>query len=128
MNFRIRSRHSALAATFIMALLVVLTPVGLRAQIDTGGVTGTVFDPSGAVVPGARITLTNVATDAKTVTDSTATGTYDFSGVLPGSYRIEAEAKGFSNYQVRGLDIHVQQVLTQDVHLTAGNVQQQVTV
>ncbi|MGA8532254.1 MAG: TonB-dependent receptor [Acidobacteriaceae bacterium] len=128
MNPRIRPLRSALAATVLLALWLFLASVGLRAQIDTGGVTGTVFDPSGAVVPGAKITLTNVATDTKTITDSTATGTYVFSGVLPGTFRIEAEAKGFSNYEARGVEIHVQQVLTVDVHLSAGNVQQQVTV
>lgn len=127
MNPWFRSPRLALAAALLTALLFA-APAALRAQIDTGGVTGTVFDPSGAVVPGAKITLTNVATNTKTVTQSTATGTYAFSGVLPGTYQIEAEAKGFGNYQVRGVDIHVQQVLTEDVHLTAGNVQQQVTV
>ena len=128
MNPHIRSPRSTLAAAILMALLLALCPFGLRAQIDTGGVTGTVFDPSGAVVPGARITLTNVATDTRTVTQSTATGTYAFSGVLPGAYGITAAAKGFENYMVRGVEVHVQQVLTEDIHLTAGNVQQQVTV
>jgi len=128
LNPHIRSPRSTLAAAILMALLLALCPFGLRAQIDTGGVTGTVFDPSGAVVPGARITLTNVATDTRTVTQSTATGTYAFSGVLPGAYGITAAAKGFENYMVRGVEVHVQQVLTEDIHLTAGNVQQQVTV
>ncbi len=46
----------------------------------------------------------------------------------PEHYNIQAEAGGFQNYVVQGLDVHLQQVLTVDVHLTKGNVQQNVTV
>ena len=98
------------------------------AQIDTGGLTGTVLDPTGAAVPAAKITLTNVGTNVSATTTSTSTGTYSFGGVLPGTYNIQAEAGGFQNYVVQGLDVHLQQVLTVDVHLTKGSVQQNVTV
>lgn len=111
-----------------MTLFILLFPIRLRAQIDAGGITGTITDPSGAVIPGATVKLVNIATNAQTITRSTATGTYVFSGIMPGSYVITAQSPGFENYVVRGLNVHVQQTLTVDLHMHAGNVKQEVTV
>ncbi|MGB7136908.1 MAG: TonB-dependent receptor, partial [Acidobacteriaceae bacterium] len=97
-------------------------------QLDTGSITGTAKDPSGAVISAAKITLTNQATGAKVITQSTSTGDYTFSDLTPGTYRIQAEASGFKNYVVEGIVVHVQQVLTVDLPLATGSVQQQVTV
>jgi hypothetical protein len=111
--------------TFLLSLF---QPTFLVAQIDTGGITGTILDPTGAVVPGVKITLTNDATNVRTTTTSTSTGTYSFGGVVPGTYTIEAAASGFGNYIVHGLEVHLQQVLTVDAHLAKGSVQQNLTV
>ena len=80
------------------------------------------------MVQNAKITLTNDDTNVKTNTKSTQTGTYVFDDLLPGRYTIEAEASGFQKYIVHGVDVQVQQVMTVDVHLATGNVQQSVTV
>ena len=113
----------------LLGLLVFLSiPKQMCAQIDRGEITGTVLDPTTAVVPGARITLTNDATNVSIQTQSTSTGTYVFSNLNPGTYSIKAESGGFENYMVQGLDVHVQQVLTVDIHFTTGSVQQNVTV
>ena len=98
------------------------------AQLDRGEITGTIEDPSGAVVSNAKIVLTNDATNVTATTMSTQTGSYLFGDLLPGIYTIHAEASGFEKYIVHGLYVHVQQVLTTDIHLTTGNVQQTVTV
>lgn len=98
------------------------------AQIDRGEVTGTVKDPAGAVIAGAKIVLTNDATGISATTQSTATGTYVFNNLIPGTYSIDAEATGFEHYVVHGLYVHVQQVLTTDIPLATGNVKESVTV
>jgi len=67
-------RGLSLAVLGVLALL--LLPCRMTAQLDTGGITGTVTDPTGAVVVGARITLTADATNVKLNTVSTSTGTY----------------------------------------------------
>jgi hypothetical protein len=112
-----------------LGLLITLSlPCRVAAQIDRGEITGTVEDPSGAVVPNVRILLTNDATGVTAATQSTNTGTYVFGNLLPATYTIQAESAGFEKYVVRGLYVHVQQVLTADVHLSTGNVEQNVTV
>lgn len=113
----------------ILGLLVILYfPCSSTAQIDRGEVTGTVKDPTGAVVAGAKIVLTNDRTSVSATTQSTATGMYVFDNLIPGTYSIEAESAGFGKYVVRGLYVHVQQVLTADISMATGTVQQSVTV
>jgi hypothetical protein len=109
-------------------LAVLFLPGRLAAQIDTGGITGTVQDSSGAVIAGVQITLRNEATGVKTTAESTSTGTYVFDAVMAGNYTIEATAKGFQTNVGGGLIVHVQQVLTVDLSLVPGVVTQQVTV
>ena len=128
MTMQLRARAAALCAALLACLIVLALPSNLRAQIDTGGITGTVLDPSGAAVPNTMITLTNVGTNVKTVTKSTATGNYSFSGLLPGTYTIEASASGFKHYLVHGVAVHLQQTVEEDIHLTTGSVEQSVTV
>ena len=113
----------------VLGLLVFLgLPCRLAAQLDRGEITGTVEDPTGAVVQSAKIVLTNDATTVSITTNSTQTGTYVFDNVLPGAYTVEAEAGGFEKYVVHGAYVHVQQVLTVDVHFATGSVQQSVSV
>src|SRR5215469_1970170 len=113
----------------LVSLLTFLSiPGRLAAQLDRGEVTGTVEDPSGAVVAKALIVLTNTNTGVKTSTESTATGTYVFDDILPGNYSIEFKAAGFERYQVGDVLIHVQQVTRVDAHLATGNVQETVSV
>jgi Carboxypeptidase regulatory-like domain/TonB-dependent Receptor Plug Domain len=125
-----RESRFGLQGLFALSILLLAfsLPCGVRAQIDTGGITGTVQDPSGAVIPDATITLTNDATNVSVVTKSTATGTYVFSGLMPGTYTIKGASHGFQTYFVHGLEVHVQQVLTVDLHFSTGNVQENVTV
>jgi Carboxypeptidase regulatory-like domain len=76
---------------FCALFVAVFATNPLSAQIDSGGITGTVQDTSGAVIAGAKITLTNDATSVSATTQSTSTGTYVFGGVKPGTYTIDAE-------------------------------------
>ena len=125
----LRKSFSRNVIVAISALLIALfTPNLLIAQLDTGGVTGTVKDPTGAVMAGAKITLTNNATGVGASTVSTSTGTYVFDGVRPGTYTIQGEAAGFQAYVAKGIEVHVQKTVTLDIPLAAGNVAQQVTV
>src|ERR1700744_2364612 len=88
-----RSRRAARIVSILMVLAALFFPFALCAQLDTGSITGVVRDSTGAVIPGAKIMLTNTATGVPVATASTAPGDYTFSDLTPGAYRIEAEAK-----------------------------------
>ncbi len=116
---------------FILSLLaavsLALCAVPLWGQIDSGRVTGTVTDQSGAVVNGAKVTLTNNDTGV-TATKITADGIYAFPAVLPGTYTLRIEATGFATHVTENVVVHVQQVDTVDAQLTPGKVTEQVVV
>ena len=128
MKKQLHFRSAGLLFSALGLLVALCVPGRLAAQLDRGEITGTVEDPSGAVVQNATIILTNNDTTAKIQTKSTATGTYVFDDVLPGKYTVQAEASGFQKYVVHDVIVQVQQVLTVDIHLATGDVQTSVTV
>jgi hypothetical protein len=128
MNTKLRVSGVRLLFPVLGLLLALAIPVRLAAQLDRGEITGTVEDPSGAVVGNAAILLTNDDTGVKETTKSTSTGTYVFDDILAAKYTIEAQAPNFEKYVVHDVVVQVQQVLTIDIHLATGNVQQSVTV
>ena len=128
MATQMRSRSDRSLFLILSLLVFLFLPCRLTAQIDRGEVTGTVKDPSGAVVSGTKIVLTNDATNVTATTQSTSTGTYVFNNLNPGTYTIQADSKGFGTYVVHGLYVHVQQVLTTDISLEPAGVKQSVDV
>lgn len=77
-----------------LALLLAFS-AGLLGQAPTGVILGTVNDPSGAVIPGATVTLENKDLSFRRTVTSDAAGAYSFTALLPGVYQIKAEATGF---------------------------------
>ncbi len=127
-----KSPKARLIAVIVSILCVLVlgsisTP-RLAAQIATGGVTGTVKDASGAVVPQAIVTLTNTQTGVVQSTQSTSTGTYGFTAVPVGTYTLKAAHPGFQDVVIDNIDVHIQVVLTEDATLPVGSAAQQVTV
>ena len=78
-----------------LALAFCLLGVVALAQVDTGSITGVISDASGAVVSGAKVTLTNQGTGGSLTVTTGADGVYKFSPVKIGSYKIVATAQGF---------------------------------
>ncbi len=80
----------------IIGLNAAITPVAeAQAGISTGSIQGTILDPNGATVGGARVTITSRGTGAKVTTDVTGTGTYNSGPLVPGEYVVRVEATGF---------------------------------
>ncbi len=125
---RSRLLYSALRQVALGFVLSVLLTLTARAQLTVGHITGTITDESGAVVVGARVTLTNSRTGVETRTLSTSTGSYTFEQVDPGTYSLRVEAKGFTTAITNNMVVHVTQTVTQNYKLTVGNVTTQVTV
>jgi len=112
---------------FLLPLLFVLVGVFAFAQANSS-LTGIVTDQSGAVVAGAKITLTNPGTGATTTTESGATGLYTIPGLNPANYNLKISAKGFETYVQNGVVINVSASVREDVKLTVGAESQTVTV
>jgi hypothetical protein len=79
----------------------------LNAQVDTGSITGTVTDASGAVVTGAKVTLTNEGTGASLTATTGADGVYKFSPVRVGNYKVEATSQGFQTTTQTGIQVNI---------------------
>jgi len=113
-----------------VALLLCFSSLQVWAQagIDMGSVTGTVKDPSGALVAKAQCTLVNVATGVSQKTISTSAGAYTFSLVGVGTYSLKVAAPGFKEYLLNDIVIHLGSTNTADIILELGAVTEQVTV
>jgi Carboxypeptidase regulatory-like domain/TonB dependent receptor len=94
MNRRtVRCALRKILATSCGMVLFGLLP--LHAQVDTGSIVGTVTDASGAVLSGAKVTLTNEGTNATVAATTASDGSYKFNPVKIGTYKIEATSQGF---------------------------------
>ncbi len=99
----------------------------LYAQVDTGSVSGTVTDSTGAVVPGAQVTERNVGTNATRTIKSSGNGTYTFESLSAAMYEISVTAPGFDTY-TQQVEITVGGHPTLDVKLGVGQGTEKVTV
>src|SRR5690348_11403039 len=108
-------------------LLTLLTAAALFGQ-TFGELTGHVSDATGAAVPGARVTLTNVATNAARTAATTDSGDYTFPAVAPGFYNVRVEQPSFKAATSNNVQIQVQQTLRLDFTLEVGQVTESVQV
>jgi hypothetical protein len=108
------ARLGELLATVVLSLAFATLAYG---QLGRGMVRGVVTDPSGAVIPGASVTLLNDATGVQRTVETNAAGLYRFDFTEVGSYTLRVSSKGFANYEVTKLIVTVAQSVTQDVQL-----------
>src|ERR1700736_4317 len=85
--------------TMVALLLVALCSLFDFSQAETGNVSGTVTDPGGAVVSGAKVTVVNTGTGLTRNQTTSNTGTYTVTNLPPGDYQITVEGTGFSPYK-----------------------------
>ncbi len=109
-------------------LLGVLLPASVFAQFDAATVLGTVRDSSGAVVPGATVTLKNAATGISAASVSDENGNYQFLNVRIGSYSVRAELQGFSVAEAEDFSVTVNARQRVDLTLKIGSVGETVVV
>jgi len=90
-----------------------------QTTIATGSIVGTVTDPSGAIVSGAKVTIINTGTNEATQLTTNSSGYYNSGAMIPGTYKIEVSAPGFST-ETQEAAVQVGNTLTANVHLTVG--------
>ena len=103
-----------------------LNSVPLLAQTFRGGINGTVTDPSGAVVPSARVVATDVATATVYNTAASRAGEFSFSDLPQGTYKVTVNATGFETLNVNGVSVSAGKVYTLPIKL--GLAQQATTI
>ncbi|HEY3987666.1 MAG TPA: carboxypeptidase-like regulatory domain-containing protein [Acidobacteriaceae bacterium] len=111
-----------------MCLCLLLVAGTASAQVDQGAITGTVTDNTGAIVPGAQVTLTATDTGLTLQSKSNSSGNYTFSPIKIGNYTVSATAKGFQTTSRQNVHVDAQQRLQVNLALSLGQVSQTVTV
>ncbi|HLV02644.1 MAG TPA: carboxypeptidase-like regulatory domain-containing protein, partial [Acidobacteriota bacterium] len=123
----IRTAEKA-SLSFAWFLLWALLSIQLLAQVGQGTITGRVTDPSGAILPGAEVTLTNQATGISRSHVTNDVGEYTFTNLPPAGYQISVSLPGFKTSIVRDVTLFVNDTVRVDVRLEVGEIQTSVDV
>ena len=116
-----------LAIQFLALCFVLFAARGAFAQANAG-ITGTVTDQSGAVIPGANVTVTNEGTSVSNKTATSTAGTYSVTGLIPGAYSVTIEKTGFKKSVQNHVNIEVSTTSTINFSMTNGAVNETVEV
>lgn len=120
-------RRSLYFALLICCLVAVATGIAWG-QGAAGTLTGTVQDKSGAVVPGATVVVTNVATGVEEKTTTTSAGAYTLPYLPAGTYKIRVTAPGFRPAENENVGLRVAQTMSINITLDVGALTEQITV
>ena len=127
MNFPFRSHARAL--TFLaVSVAILLWCAPIFSQTANGRISGTVKDQSGALIPGAAVTITDVARGVARNLTTDEAGAYSAPNLIPGTYTIRAEFGGFRAFQRENIRLEVAQEINVDIVLQAGAQTETVTV
>jgi len=113
---------------FLFAFSALVATSSLRAQISSADILGNAFDPSGAALVGVKISVTQLSTGITRETTSSDTGSYLFSTLPIGHYRLRAEINGFRNAIVEDVAVAEGDRLRVDLHMEIGQVSDSVLV
>lgn len=116
------SSYSRFSKPFSLApVLLLAVAMPSHAQSYYGTLKGLVKDPSGAAIPNAEVTITDVGTKISRKTVTSGSGEYVFNAVDPGTFDITVSAPGFSSYSQRAVNVATQQTVSLDMPLTVGS-------
>src|SRR5438105_11446479 len=93
-------RFGWIACAAAVFSLLLLPSLFAQTTISTGSIQGTITDPSGAVVSGARVTIRNRATEQTITTTTNSAGTYTSGALIPGDYVVRIEGSGFKTVEI----------------------------
>lgn len=112
----------------VLAVLLCLFTAALSAQTTTASITGTVSDPSGAVVPNVKVVATNVGTNVTYSATTNDSGVYNLLFLPVGQYNVTAETQGFKKTILGPFPLEVNQIARVDVNLQVGETTQSVEI
>jgi hypothetical protein len=112
----------------ILVVVALVFAIASYGQSTFGTVLGTVKDPSGSIVPGAKIELVNTGTNAVRTATSTTAGTYQFNNIDVGNYKLRTEAAGFQKAEFQPFDLSARETKHVDIDLQVATQAATVTV
>jgi hypothetical protein len=121
------SKSATLLAAIFIAIASLLLPTAAQAQFDAS-LRGTVTDPTGAVIPGATVTLTSKDTGQAKAVESDGSGLYTFNALAPGNYRVTVERQGFNKKEIAQVVLIPEQPNALNIQMPLGDVAETVTV
>jgi len=111
-----------------ISVFILVFCLAIIGQTNRGGITGTVTDANGAVVPSAKVTVKNVRTNQSTTVMTSSSGTFSVASLEPVEYDILAEATNFKKAVIQKIKVDTASVSTVNVVLEVGDVSQEVTI
>ena len=114
-------------AITLIAVSLLLAGVSIAQNIVTGAISGTVTDPSGAVVPNTKVTLKSNSTGEIETTNTASNGLYNFPLLKPGSYSVSISQSGFRSVN-QTVEVQLGQTTAANFHLSVGNISETVEV
>lgn len=126
---RLESPVCSFSRLCIIAVIVLLASALALGQttISTGSIVGTITDASGAVVSGAKVTITDKATGQAVATSTSSSGTYTSGALTPGDYVVRVEAQGFNTAEIKVV-VQVNTTATASAKLAVGQTSQVIEV
>src|SRR5579875_1298084 len=121
-------RHSRAMQAVSLSVAMLLLCLPAFSQLNLGSISGTVTDPSGAVIAGAKVTVTDVPRGVSRVLTPDSSGAYSAPSLTPGTYSVTAEYTGFQTIQRTNISVGVGQPVRVDLTMQPGAQSQTVTV
>src|SRR4051812_25862766 len=118
----------SLGSGLLMALLFVALPAVASAQALGGSLVGNVTDETGAALPGATVTITQMETNLSRDVVTNENGAFNATNLLPGTYQVEVKLQGFQAYTAKDIAVRPDLALRVDAKLKVGSVQESVVV
>lgn len=104
----------------LLLAILALACMPMLAQSISGELVGTIYDPTGATVPGATVTATNIATGVAATTESTTSGQYRIGNLPVGTYKLTITATGFTQAELTNIKVELNKTLTANATLEVG--------
>lgn len=123
-----KARYLWFFIIFMVAAWSLVNAAALPAQEARGTIAGKVTDPTKAVIPGATVTITNIAMGTSQTVITNESGAYRVPYLLPGTYRVVVELAGFKKFVQDGVELRVNDQLQLDVALSIGTPAETITV
>lgn len=120
--------NKVLVVAAFVAFALTLPAGKAPAQAVYGSINGTIFDNTGAVIPGAKVTATNQGQGVSFNATTNASGYYEFTHLIPGTYSVKVEAQGFQTFLQKDIGVQADVANQVNATMTVGAVSQEVTV